>query len=193
MTSIEHSIFAFNFSVWARGKRPAAFHVAVMAAALAPDVDGLSVIFGTDAYVRYHRTFGHGALPAVVLGVAAAALVLAFMPQRFRRLAPGDPDAGRIGLSWQGLAFAGAIGALSHLVADSLYPWPVPFAWPFSSAGFCWPLLPWGDLVIAGLMIASMFAHALARRHQRSVSAATFAALGAYLVLRMWSHGPGPF
>jgi len=191
MTPIEHSIFAFNFSVWARGRQPAAFHVAVMAAALAPDVDGLSVVFGTDAYVRYHRTFGHGALPAVVLGVAAAELVLTFMPQRLRRLASGDPEAGRIGLSWQGLIFAGAIGGLSHLLADALYPWPVPFAWPFSSAGFCWPILPWGDMVIACLLIASMFAHALAPKHARGVSAATFAVLGAYLVLRILSHGVG--
>ena len=44
-----------------------------MAAAAAPDVDGISVVFGQAAYWRYHHTFGHNLWFALLVGVAAAA------------------------------------------------------------------------------------------------------------------------
>lgn len=40
---------------------------AAMVAAIAPDVDGVAILFGTDAYQRLHHTFGHNLYFAVIV------------------------------------------------------------------------------------------------------------------------------
>ena len=201
MTPIEHSIFAFNLAALVRGRRPdRAFSVAAMAAAAAPDIDGLSVVAGYDAYVRYHRVFAHSIPSAALLGIAAAWAVMWLWPSgRYGIGGPLGPSElplrssrlGRVGqkIQWQWLLLAGAIGGISHVLIDALYSWPVPLFWPLSSEKTAFLLLPRGDLAIVSLMLASMFAHARWRGHPRAVAWATLAATAAYGVYR-W-HSPG--
>ena len=47
--------------------------VAAMIAAAVPDLDGLAIAFGQEAYWRFHHTFGHNLWFAVVVGVVLAA------------------------------------------------------------------------------------------------------------------------
>jgi membrane-bound metal-dependent hydrolase YbcI (DUF457 family) len=46
--------------------------LAAMIAAAAPDVDGLAILFGQNAYWTYHHTFGHNLWFALLVGVALA-------------------------------------------------------------------------------------------------------------------------
>jgi hypothetical protein len=49
-----------------------------MIAASAADIDGISMLFGRDAYWKYHHTFGHNIFGAI----AISALLAAFTPNR---------------------------------------------------------------------------------------------------------------
>ena len=189
MTPIEHSIFAFNFAALApRRLRTPAFYWAAMVAAIAPDVDGLSRLFGADAYVRYHRTYAHGLLGATLVGMAAAALALKLLPNAAFRVGQSEPRADGDGarrLGWVGLLVAAVIGGVSHVLIDTLYAWPLPVLWPFSSTTFSWPVLPWGDVGVLAIMLASMFAHAHPRAPRRLVGALTLAVLAAYVAAKL--------
>jgi len=204
VTPIEHSIFAFSLAALVKGRKPArAFNVAAMVASTAPDLDGLSVAAGYDAYVRYHRVFAHSILSAALLGIAAAWAALWLWPSGKCGIGVPEDTAeprrwfsrlGRVGqkLPWQQLLLAGALGGISHVLVDALYHWPIPLLWPLSSEQFAFPLFPWGDLVILALMLASMFGHARWRSHPRTIACVTLAALAAYGVFR-WYRPSGEF
>jgi hypothetical protein len=91
-----------------------------VAAALIPDVDAVTYLFGYQAYADYHHTFGHN----VFVGLALAGLAVWWHRDR-----PAKRRALAAGLA--ALAFA------SHLLTDAwftrypVYPW-----WPFSRQEF---------------------------------------------------------
>lgn len=113
----------------------------VTAAALLPDIDGLTVLAGADAYGTYHHTFGHNVFMAAAATIACAV-------------------AGR---SRWAAAFWGMIGFHSHLVGDLLGSgagWPILYWWPLSHAPFHsmppfqWELASWQNVLITTLCLA---------------------------------------
>ncbi len=105
----------------------------VTIAGLSPDIDGLSLLAGKDAYEEWHHLLTHGIVSAVVFSVILGALAN-------RKLLVG-------GLSF--LAFH------LHLVCDLMgsgVEWPLHYLWPFSrvtigwSGG--WELQSWQNSVI---------------------------------------------
>ena len=91
----------------------------VTIAGLAPDVDGLSLLGGVDAYARWHHLLFHGALGAAVTAAACAA----FARRR------------------------GAVAALAlvafhlHLLCDLVGSgpgWPLWYRWPFDRTEWFW-------------------------------------------------------
>lgn len=105
----------------------------VMAAGLLPDLDGVSILAGWQAHLKYHRKVGHG-LPLMVLGPLGLALAWA---------AVQDGTAQWPALwAWLQLSF------VLHLTVDLLfYRWPVQLLWPLSSWGIGLGLIRWNDLV----------------------------------------------
>ena len=91
-----------------------------LAAAVLPDVDAISYLWGPVVYGRYHHTFGHN----VFLGVAVAALAAWHHRDR--------PASRRL--------LAGALVALcfgSHLLADmKLSAYTVHLFWPLNARGY---------------------------------------------------------
>jgi hypothetical protein len=91
-----------------------------LAAAVLPDADAVSFLFGPVAYGRWHHTFGHN----VFLGLACVALAASHHRRRGARRA----------------ALAGALVAVcfaSHLLADAkLSAYTVKPFWPVSSAEY---------------------------------------------------------
>jgi hypothetical protein len=96
--------------------------------------------------------------------------------------------------AWTGLAvwvLVGLLAAFSHLAADLVYngsselaPWPVPLCWPFSATGYQLPLVPWGDLVTTGVLLAEMFALYFWSGRAQLVACATLAVILGYVGLR---------
>ena len=112
-----------------------------MLASLAPDLDGLSLLFGLAAYGRYHHLLAHNLLFGAIVTLVSA---------RWVGLRPGR----------LALVFA---AFLSHLVGDyfgsgpgwSLWPF-LPFSNKFFLFEHAWDISGWQNIVItiAALAIA---------------------------------------
>jgi hypothetical protein len=105
----------------------------VTAAGLLPDVDGLTILAGEDAYARWHHLLTHGLIAAIVTSLGLAV----FAKQKARVL---------------GLAF---LAFHLHLLCDLLgsgVAWPIFYLEPFDSRAFGfswgWELASWQNSVI---------------------------------------------
>jgi membrane-bound metal-dependent hydrolase YbcI (DUF457 family) len=178
LTAYEHVMVGVNLALGAGLHRRYGWRLAALAglAAALPDWDGLSILFGPAAYAEAHRVWGHNLLAASLLaalvGGGAYALNRAgCLTWIGNRLLPGraavaerqgshPPAPGTLAL-WIG---TGVVAGLSHLLADFFYSghgnsesWPLQLFWPFSTRGWCFPILPWGDLGATILFIVEMF------------------------------------
>lgn len=114
-----------------------------MIAATAPDLDGLTLLAGIEAYGKWHHTFGHNALFAVI----ASGLLAVFSTSRLRAFA----------------VFLVAVHA--HLIMDyfgSGPGWGIPYLWPFSIRSWesprAWNLASWQNFVAGAAAIAGCIA-----------------------------------
>jgi len=177
--------------------------LAAFASAL-PDWDGLSILFGGQAYARAHRIWGHNLLVAVLSGSIAGIVEYRFSPctylqQRSARWVrwPSSalPERRQDG-SWLGALVwpvTGAIASLSHLFVDLFYSggrelsaWPLPLLWPFSNRGWTYPSVPWGDMGTTFIFIAEMFVLYRWPAKARWISGATLIVVALYVVVRGW-------
>lgn len=121
-----------------------------MIAATVPDLDGLSRIFGENAYWDWHHKLTHNLLSALV--VAAVAAVFAR-----RRIACALVCFGLFHL---------------HLAMDLVGSgpgWPIHYLWPYDSMGIesrhVWELYSWQNIAAAGALLAwTILIAAFARR-----------------------------
>ncbi|MEO8351091.1 MAG: metal-dependent hydrolase [Chthoniobacteraceae bacterium] len=114
-----------------------------MVAATAPDIDGLSLLAGIEAYGKWHHTFGHNALFAI----AIASIFATFSTHRPR-------------------AFAVYLIAVHlHLVMDyfgSGVGWGIPYGWPISTHAWesrhAWSLSSWQNFIAGVIAIGGTVA-----------------------------------
>jgi len=111
-----------------------------MLAAAVPDLDGLGIVVGGDAYLKYHHVLGHNLLFAVIVSV-----LLAWWSERQR---------------WKALAIYFGLFHL-HLLLDLVGSgelWTIQYLWPFSarefSTEYCWAFYSWQNLTAGGLALA---------------------------------------
>jgi hypothetical protein len=173
-------------------------------AAVVPDWDAVSLLFGTEAYSRVHRLWGHNLLVAGLTGAACGLvgyllylstsfsghvdeLLRKLEPKRYAGGQAPPPFAARVLVVW---VLVGIVAGVSHLPADMIYgggpaePWPVQLFWPFSERGWSYPLFPWGDRGLTLLFIGEMFALYRWPRRGQFIAWLTLAALAAYAVVR---------
>jgi inner membrane protein len=112
-----------------------------MAAASVADVDGLSYLFGPDAYMDYHHVLGHN----LALAVLASAVFAAFASPRHRLLT---------------FVLCLALAHL-HLVLDyfgSGPNWRIYYLWPFSRWSVknpdAWEFFSWQNITVAMTLLA---------------------------------------
>src|SRR5262249_11127617 len=127
-----------------------------------PDWDGVSILFGGEAYARAHRVWGHNLMVAAALGAAATAVGYILyshgrfdrIASRFQRSAGATTPFRKLGaVDLAVWVLLGIVSSLSHLAFDLVYsghaeltPWPLPLLWPFSSQSWVYPIVPYGDL-----------------------------------------------
>ena len=117
--------------------------ILVTSAALLPDLDGLSLVFGVEAYHKYHHTFGHNLLFGVLLSS------LALLICHNKRLA----------------ALLTLFSFHTHLLGDLLGSgtgWGIPYLWPSQllqlefSPPFQWELSSWQNVLATVLCLAGV-------------------------------------
>ena len=126
--------------------------LAAMIAASAADLDGLGILFGQEAYWKYHHTLGHNLLFGLVLSLG-----LTLVTGRKLRV----------------FALFLALFHL-HLLMDffgSGPGWPIAYLWPFSAhqwnnSRWSWAFYSWQNLSTAGMLVA--WTLLIARKHRRT-------------------------
>ena len=123
-----------------------------MIAASASDVDGLGILFGQEAYWRFHHTAGHNVFFGLLV---AAALAIASTSRR-------------------GLAFAAYLACFHlHLLMDyygSGPGWTIQYLWPIDRSAwrtiYAWELTSWQNRVAFAVLLGVTIA--IARRVRRT-------------------------
>jgi membrane-bound metal-dependent hydrolase YbcI (DUF457 family) len=204
VTFFEHAMLGIDGALALGLHRRHGWQIVALAgiAAVAPDLDGLTILFGFQCYAGGHRVWGHNLLIAgVVAAMLAAALYYSGVLDRLRAwlarhiaasatLASAEAPRGR----WTELTLwliVAVAAACSHLLMDVFFSigrdqpiWGVPLLWPFSSREWAVPMVRWGDLGATLILAAGMFAMARWPSRVRAIAAASLAALAAYVTLR---------
>jgi membrane-bound metal-dependent hydrolase YbcI (DUF457 family) len=204
MTFYEHAMLGANGALALGLHRRHGWRIVALSglAAVLPDWDGLSLLFGAHAYDRVHRTVGHCLLVSTLLGAALAAAeyrldlagrARAWASRWLRELRSEEPyeAAGKRGTSLPVWLAVGVLATWSHLAADLVFSghatygdWGLRLLWPFSDRAWAYPMVPWGDVGVAVIFVAGTFAlvHWPARAPQ--IAGLTLAAVAAYVVVR---------
>lgn len=111
----------------ARAKPAWAWPVMGAVAALAPDVDGVTVLGGPDTFKAYHQLYTHN---VIAFAIAPPLIALAAHRLTKRRFT----YARLLALFWLGMAL--------HLAGDLIAQWPLKFFYPFSTRGWSFGFLP---------------------------------------------------
>jgi membrane-bound metal-dependent hydrolase YbcI (DUF457 family) len=191
MTFFEHAMLGGTLTLAVGLDRRHGWRIAVMAgiAAMLPDWDGLTLIFGGAAYDMSHRIWGHNLLVAAILGGLFGLVEFQFngigrvrnwFARRAARVPSSEPPENRIAtartpfdaIAW---CIVGALASLSHLAADLFYSshpwmsdWPLQLLWPFSRREFALRVVHWGDVGATIIFVLEMFAlYHWPRRGQR--------------------------
>jgi membrane-bound metal-dependent hydrolase YbcI (DUF457 family) len=170
MTSYDHAMIGATLAVAIGARRRHGWPIVAMAAvaAMLPDWDDLSMLFGPAVRRQVHRVWGHNLLVALPAGALFAAICyLCWRAARGGRVPPpfparlerADLDRPAPG-AWMAV---GVLACVSHLLADVIYsgdrngaPWPVAFLWPFSRQGVALPVLSTGDRVATVLLAVGL-------------------------------------
>lgn len=120
------------------GRREAT--AAVIIGSILPDADNVTRLFGSEAYLRFHRGLSHG-FP----GIALTSLLVALLLYRFGK--------------WKDLKklyLLALLGQLSHVALDLLNSYGTQIFQPFSDARVAFDILFVVDLVFTGIIVAGL-------------------------------------
>ena len=150
----------------ARGLFPRAGKLAMASAVLAgtiADIDWLSNYFGPSAFLRWHGTYTHSILVAVLVS-AGASMCVALVPSRstaVRAAQPkghatltGAPSRGDLAIALAPVLYVSLCAALLHIAMDACQSHGVALFWPFSPKRFAADWLPGIDPWILTILIA---------------------------------------
>ncbi len=204
MTFYEHALVGIDGALAVGLHRRHGWQIVALSAcaAVLPDWDGLTILFGPWLYAEGHRVWGHNLLVATLLATVLAAVAYRFdvLTRIQRRLArswavlgvrqdPASPVRSMANLAvWISV---GVAATYSHLLADlafshgaGLSEWGLPLLWPFAQTTWAWSLAPWGDVGTTILLAAGMFAMLRWPARVQPLAAGTLATVVGYIALR---------
>jgi membrane-bound metal-dependent hydrolase YbcI (DUF457 family) len=204
VTLFEHALIGIDGALALGLQRQHGWQIVALAgvAALLPDIDGLTILFGPQCYAGGHRVWGHNLLVTGLLAAIVSAAVyysdsLTRIQRRLGRhvqalsISNAEKAAERRRADLLLWLTVGVAAAYSHLLADVVFSagkdlpvWGVPLLWPFSAKEWAFPLLPWGDIGATLILAAGMFAMLRWPKQARLIAAGSLLATAAYLAAR---------
>lgn len=205
MTIFEHAMIGINGTLALGLERRCGWPIAALAglAAVLPDLDGLTILFGLQCYADGHRLWGHNLLVAGIAAVMFSTFAFytdvfpksrLWLAKHCKAFSVSDESAAVQShhpaqlLLWIAV---GVAATYSHLFADVIFSagrnlpiWGVPLFWPFSNAAIAYPLLPWGDIGVTLVLAASMFAMLRWPRRTQAIAIASLVLTAAYIAVR---------
>lgn len=204
MTTFEHAMLGATGAM-AVGLHRRSWEIVALAgvAAVLPDWDGLSILFGAAPFDQFHRTVGHSVLVATIVAVLVAlaeyrlrliARVVAMLGRRVEGLTP-EPEvsngsaAVKTGvLLW---TLTAVLATWSHLAADLVFSghaqladWGLKLFWPVSQTSYVFPAVRWGDPLPTIILVVGMFGMLRRRSHVQAGAALTLLVLVGYIAAR---------
>lgn len=203
MTTFEHAMLGTTGAL-AVGLHRRSWQIVAMAgvAAVLPDWDGLSLLFGAAAFDQIHRAVGHSlwTATAVTILVALAEYRLRLMARLATLLGrwfdglPADMtdlhgNNVREGvLVW---TLTAVLATWSHLATDLVFSghaqlsdWGLKLFWPFFAEAYVFPVVRWGDVLPTLIFVLGMFAMLRWRSHVQGLAALTLLAFVGYIAAR---------
>ena len=203
MTTFEHAMLGINGALAAGLHRRYEWRVAALAglAAITPDWDGLTILGGVQLFDHAHRAWGHSFLSCVILACVVAGLDFRFDLVGYgERLlcwvlrTPSKATLTRPNRNYKRLIvwiLVAIVATMSHLAADLVYSgtseladWHLQLLWPFSSQGFVFPMVHWGDAGVTIIFVISMFAMVRRRGSIQPIALITLLLVVMYIVIR---------
>jgi inner membrane protein len=140
MDPLTHTLTGLMIGRLGFGRLHARAPLALMLAANAPDIDGLSIIGGAESYIHYHRNLPHSVLLLPLIAILPVLSICGFA-RNFK--------------GWWKLYIVSVVGVASHLLLDWTNTYGVRLLAPFSSEWFHLDLNALVDLwILAVLLIA---------------------------------------
>jgi membrane-bound metal-dependent hydrolase YbcI (DUF457 family) len=203
VTVFEHFMLGGNLALAAGLHHRFGWRIVAIAAVASavPDWDGLTILFGSSAYARGHRVWGHNLLAAGLAGTLVAMLeyccnvcggIQKLVATRWQQVGLPPEPSSKYSATWLGVCvLTGLIASFSHLFADFFYSgrgsnnvWPLQLLWPFSERSWAYPILPWGDLGATLIFVVEMFALYRWPTRMQLIAILTLLSVVAYVALR---------
>jgi membrane-bound metal-dependent hydrolase YbcI (DUF457 family) len=203
MTVYEHAMIGIDGALAMGLQRRHGWQIIALAgfAAVLPDFDGLTILFGPHWYAEGHRLWGHNLLVAgMVAAIVSAVAYQCDAPAKIQRwlakywkvllVRGGQPETPARNMELCLWIVVGVAAAYSHLLMDVVYSggrnlpiWGVPLFWPFTSTVWACPLVPWGSIGTTVILAASMFAMLRWPTWIRTIATGSLIAVLAYMTI----------
>jgi membrane-bound metal-dependent hydrolase YbcI (DUF457 family) len=168
MDNLTHTLFAVTLGRTPLGRAGRGTTTALVLASNAPDIDIITTVRGSAAYLRWHRGPTHGPLGIVVLALVTAGIVWAI--QRYADRKGEAPDKAP-GASFGMLFVVSMVGVLCHILMDLPTSYGTRLLSPFSWSWFAADLMPIVDVyLIAALFAGLLFGQASQASRRRNAA-----------------------
>ena len=205
MTTYEHAMLGITGVLAIGLNRRYGWPIVALAAvaAVSPDWDGITIVASSAAFAASHRVWGHNVLACVLSGLLMGVVdyrfdvvsrCWRFLAKKLRLALPGGLPRIRKVHSPRGFAVwvsVAVLAASSHLATDivfsgtaTLADWDLQPWWPFSRAGYVYPLVAWGDAGPSIIFVAGMFAMWKWPGRLQTISLGTLATVALYVAVR---------
>ena len=182
MDNLTHTLFALTLARTPLRRAGAGTTATLVIASNVPDIDVLSAVGGTAAYLRWHRGPTHGLLGIVGLGALVGASV--WILQRASRRSADHQAAAPLHL----LLAIGIIGALGHVLMDLPTSYGTRLLSPFAWSWFAADWVPIVDIYLLALLAAGLAFGSRSDEARRRNAALVLALMAANYGLRAAAH-----
>ena len=164
MDNVTHTLAGIAISQTGLNRKTRFCTLALVLASNVPDVDIITRVRGSAAYLQYHRGITHS-----FLGATALAVVLTVLIDLLGRQARPKPTAPPLNRKW--LFLVCWIGVGGHLLLDYTNAYGMRPLLPFSGRWYAWDIMPILDLMLWLLLAAGLGIPALLRLVSEEVGA----------------------
>ncbi|MGB7325962.1 MAG: metal-dependent hydrolase [Rubripirellula sp.] len=206
MTTFEHALLGMNGLLATGLQRRFGWKLAVLAsvAAIAPDWDGVPMLFDMSRFEVGHRVWGHNLLACCLLGLCLATIdyrvdLVGRAAKSVTRWGPLRELASSVDVRqsfsrsvWFVWVLVAIVAALSQIPADAvvsgaegLSDWALKPLWPFSDFTWIYPMIPWGNVGVTIIFAIAMIMQVKQPIHVQSIAITALVSVVVYLCV--WS------
>jgi membrane-bound metal-dependent hydrolase YbcI (DUF457 family) len=182
MDNVTHTLFALTLARTPLARAGRGTTAALVLASNVPDIDIVTTLGGTDAYLRWHRGPTHGPLGVIVLGFVVAGLVYLFTSRWSRTR--GDTAAATLPMLWA----VATIGVIGHVLMDFPTSYGTRLLTPFDWHWFAVDWMPIIDVYLLFALLSGLLFGRLSPQAQRRNAAIVLVFMAANYGVRGVAH-----